>query len=75
MRCIRRRNFSLNTDMIIVEAFSGKEEAMMYLTKMIAAQKDFLKAINEVDYTNLIISENNLKKRKRRRMQKIRRRS
>lgn len=59
---VQRRNFSLNTDIILVEAFANKEEALQYFARMIVAQKDFLKAVNEVDYNNLIISENNLKK-------------
>lgn len=59
---VRRRNFSLNTDIILVESFAGKEEALQYFGQLIIAQRDFLRAINEVDYTNLIISERNLLK-------------
>ncbi|PVX52240.1 tetratricopeptide repeat protein [Balneicella halophila] len=59
---VRRRNFSLNTDIILVESFKGKEDALNYFGQLIIAQKEFLKRINEVDYTNLIISENNLLK-------------
>lgn len=58
----RRRNFSLNTDIILIESFAGKEDALLYFGQFIVAQKEILKEINEVDYTNLIISENNLLK-------------
>lgn len=59
---VRRRSFSLNTDIILIESFAGKEDALQYFGQFIVAQKQFLKEINEVDYTNLIISEKNLLK-------------
>ncbi|MBS9767404.1 MAG: tetratricopeptide repeat protein [Flavobacteriaceae bacterium] len=59
---VNRRNFSLNTDIILVEFFNGKEEALQYFERLVVAEKEFLRAINEVDYTNLIITERNLLK-------------
>ncbi len=59
---VNRRNFSLNTDIILVEKFKGKKQAMAYFENLVKAEKKFLKKINEVDYTNLVISERNLLK-------------
>ncbi|PID89350.1 MAG: hypothetical protein CSB01_02450, partial [Bacteroidia bacterium] len=59
---VNRRNFSLNTDIILITSFVGKDDAKRYFGQFILAEKEFLKEINEVDYTNLIISERNLRK-------------
>lgn len=59
---VRRRNFSLNTDIILVEALANRSEALAYFGQIVIKQKDFMKGINEVDYDNFIITERNLLK-------------
>lgn len=59
---VRRRNFSLNTDIILVESLPNRNEALSYFGQMVIRQKEFMKGVNEVDYDNFIITERNLLK-------------
>lgn len=59
---LSRRGFGLNTDIILIEPFADKIQALGFLQKMLLQKEAIMSGINEVDYKIMLIADSNLRK-------------